>query len=93
MTGVSRTVAAQFTFILAIPVMFGASLLKIIKYGPGMTLQQIIYLLTGMLVSFLVAIYPLKAFIRYIKRHDFRIFGYYRIIFGLIFLAVFTLKG
>lgn len=91
--GCARPVAAEFSFFIGIPVIAGASLLKIIKYGPGMTLQQIIYLLTGMLVSFLVAIYPLKAFIRYIKRHDFRIFGYYRIIFGLIFLAVFTLKG
>ena len=84
--GVSRSVAAEFTFFLAIPVMLGASLLKILKYGILFTLSELLLLLIGVVVSFVTSIIVIKYFMKYIKRKDFKIFGYYRIILGFIVL-------
>lgn len=89
--GVSRTVAAEFTFFLAIPVMFGASLLKIVKYGLAFTSSEIIILLVGMVTAFIVSILVIKFLMSYIKKHDFKVFGYYRIILGILVLAYFMI--
>lgn len=86
--GVSRTVAAEFTFFLAIPVMFGASLLKLVKFGFAFTGSEAAILAVGMLVAFVVSIFVIKFLMDYIKKHDFKVFGYYRIILGIIVLAV-----
>ncbi len=91
--GTSRNIAAEFTFFLAIPVMFGASLLKLIKFGLVFTQVELIILLVGMLVSFLVSIIAIKFLLRYIKRNDFKVFGYYRIVLGVIVLLYFMLVG
>ena len=91
--GTSRSVAAEFTFFLAIPVMFGASLLKLVKFGLAFTGAEIIILLVGTIVSFLVSIIVIKFLIRYIKRNDFKVFGYYRIILGIIVLLYFMIIG
>ena len=87
--GLSRPNSAEFTFYLAIPTMLGASLLKLVKFGFGFTSIELIILLLGMLVSFLVSIFVIKFLMNYIKKHDFKIFGYYRIILGIIVLAYF----
>lgn len=87
--GVSRTVAAEFTFYLAIPVMFGASLLKIIKFGLVFTASEALILGIGMLVAFLVSIIVIKFLMSYIKKNDFKIFGWYRIILGIVVLVYF----
>ena len=84
--GVSRTVAAEFTFFLAIPVMFGASLLKIVKFGFAFTGMELAILLIGMIVAFLVSILVIRFLMGYIKKHDFKVFGWYRIILGAIVL-------
>ena len=84
--GVSRSVAAEYTFFLAIPVMFGASLLKLVKYGLAFTGLELGVLLIGSVVSFVVSIFILKFLINYVKKHDFQVFGYYRIILGAIVL-------
>ena len=89
MIGVSRTVASKFTFILAIPVMFGASLLKIVKYGFRFSGYELIILAIGMLVAFLVSILIISFLMSYIRKHDFRIFGVYRIILGALVLLYF----
>lgn len=89
MIGVSRTVAAEFTFYLAIPVMFGASLLKLLKFGFAFTGPEVGILLTGMLVSFIVSVFVIRFLMGYIKKHDFKIFGWYRIILGAIVLLYF----
>ena len=89
MIGVSRTVASKFTFILAIPVMFGASLLKIVKYGFRFSGYELIILGVGMLVAFLVSILIISFLMSYIRKHDFRIFGVYRIILGALVLLYF----
>lgn len=89
--GVSRKVAAEFTFFLAIPVMFGASLLKIVKFGFHFTAMESAILLVGMLVAFLVSIVVIKFLMGYIKKHDFKVFGWYRIVLGLIVLIYFGL--
>ncbi|WP_028043662.1 undecaprenyl-diphosphate phosphatase [Candidatus Stoquefichus massiliensis] len=88
--GVSRTVAAEFTFFLAIPVMFGASLLKIVKFGLVFTTQEMIILVIGMIVAFIVSILIIQFLMNYIKKHDFKVFGWYRIVLGLIVLAYFV---
>lgn len=85
--GLSRPNAAEFTFYLAIPTMLGASLLKLVKFGFAFTGIEIAVLLVGMLVSFLVSIAVIKFLMSYIKKHDFKVFGYYRIILGIIVLA------
>ena len=90
--GVSRTVAAEFTFFLAIPVMFGASLIKIIKFGFNFTGYEVFMLLLGMVVAFVVSILAIKFLIGYIKRNDFKAFGWYRIFVGVIVLAYFFIN-
>ena len=82
--GVSRTVAAEYTFYLAIPVMLGASLLKILKFGFDFTSMEAAILAVGMVVAFLVSIFVIKFLMDYIKKHDFKIFGWYRIVLGII---------
>lgn len=84
--GISRSTAAEFTFFLAIPVMFGASLLKIVKYGFNFTFGQFGLLLLGCIVAFAVSIFAIKFLMSYIKKHDFKVFGYYRIILGALIL-------
>ena len=90
--GTSRVIAAEFTFFLAIPVMFGASLLKLIKFGFVFTSQELIILITGMIVAFITSILAIKFLIGYIKKHDFKVFGYYRIVLGVIVLIYFLFK-
>lgn len=87
--GVSRVVAAEFTFFLAVPVMFGLSALKIIKFGLAFTNTELVVLLIGMLVAFVVSIVVIKFLMSYIKSHDFKIFGWYRIVLGIIVLIYF----
>lgn len=87
--GVSRTVAAEFTFFLAIPVMFGASLLKLIKFSFAFTGMEIAILLVGMVVAFITSMFIIKFLMSYIKKHDFKVFGYYRIILGIIVISIF----
>lgn len=89
--GVSRTVAAEFTFFLAIPVMFGASLLKIVQFGFHFTGMEAAILLTGMIVAFVVSVLVIKFLMGYIKKHDFKVFGWYRIVLGIIVLLYFGL--
>ncbi|MDD6323871.1 MAG: undecaprenyl-diphosphate phosphatase [Bacilli bacterium] len=84
--GVSRTVAAEFTFFLAIPVMFGASLLKIVKYGLAFKSMELVILLVGMIVAFITSLFIIKFLMSYIKKHDFKVFGWYRIILGIVIL-------
>ena len=86
--GVSRSVAAEFTFFLAIPVMFGASLLKLLKFGLSFTTMEAGVLLIGMLVSFFVSVFVIKFLMDYIKKHDFQIFGWYRIVLGAIVIIL-----
>lgn len=89
--GVSRTVAAEFTFFLAIPVMFGASLLKLVKFGFAFTGSEAAILAIGMLVAFVVSIFVIKFLMDYIKKHDFKVFGWYRIILGAAVIIFFTI--
>jgi undecaprenyl-diphosphatase len=90
--GTSRTVAAEFTFYLAVPVMVGASLLKIVKFGFHFTSAEIAVLMTGTIVAFIVSILAIKFLIVYIKKHDFKVFGWYRIVLGIAVLAYFLVK-
>ena len=89
--GCSRSVAAEFSFFLGIPVMFGASLLKIVKHGLGFSGEQIFILIFGMLVAFIVAVLTISFLMKYIRKHNFKVFGYYRIVLGIIVLIWFTL--
>lgn len=89
MLGVSRGVAAEFTFFLAIPVMFGASALKLFKFGFNFTGMQAAILIVGMVVSFVVSVVAIKFLLKYIKNHDFKVFGYYRIVLGVIVFLYF----
>lgn len=92
--GTSRYIAAEFSFFLAIPVMFGASALKLLKFflkvGFGFSALEFSILITGMIVAFIVSIFAIKFLMDYIKKHDFKVFGYYRIILGIIVLLYFT---
>ena len=88
--GVSRTVAAEFTFYLAIPVMFGASLLKVMKFDEDFTTNQAVILAVAMIVAFAVSIFVIKMLMGYIKKHDFKVFGWYRIILGILVLIYFS---
>ena len=85
--GVSREVAAEFTFFLAIPVMFGASVLKLAKFGLAFTSFEMVILLVGSVVAFFVSILAIKFLVGYIKKNDFKAFGWYRIILGVILLV------
>lgn len=87
--GVSRTVAAEFTFFLAIPVMFGASALKLLKFGFSFTGNELILLVVGLVVAFIVSVIAIKFLMTYIKKNDFKVFGWYRIVLGIIVLAYF----
>jgi undecaprenyl-diphosphatase UppP len=87
--GTSRFVAAEFTFYLGIPVMAGASLLKIVKLGFDYSAVEIIALLVGCITAFFVSIFAIKFLMGYIKKHDFKIFGYYRIVLGVVVFAFF----
>lgn len=90
--GVSRYVAAEFTFFLAIPVMFGASGLKLLKFvakGGGFATMEVVMLLVGCIVAFFVSVLAIKFLMGYIKKNDFKVFGYYRIVLGLLVLAYF----
>lgn len=89
--GLSRPNAAEFTFYLAIPTMFGASVLKILKFGLSFTGMELTLLLVAMVVSFVVSILVIKFLMNYIKKHDFKAFGYYRIILGILVLGYFVL--
>ena len=84
--GVSRTVAAEYTFFLAIPVMFGASLLKLVKFGFHFTGEEAAILIIGMIVAFVVSLIVIKFLMGYIKKHNFIVFGWYRIVLGAIVL-------
>ena len=86
--GISREVAAEFTFYLAIPVMFGASFLKLVKFGLHFTGSELGLLLLGCLVSFGLSIVAIKFLMGYIKKHDFKVFGYYRIVLGALIILV-----
>ena len=89
--GTSRTVAAEYTFFLAIPTMFGASLLKLVKFGLNFTGTEAMILIVGTLVSFVVSILAIKFLMGYIKKHDFKVFGWYRIALGIVVLLFFSL--
>ena len=92
LVGTSRTVAAEFTFFLAIPVMFGASLLKLVKFGFAFTPAEILTLVTGVVVAFFVSFIAIKFLMGYIKKHDFKAFGWYRIVLGALVLVYFIGK-
>ncbi len=91
--GVSRTAAAEFTFVLAIPVMAGASLLKIVKYNGALTGDEKTILAVGMIVAFVVSMFIIRFLMSYIRRHDFKVFGWYRIALGAAVILYFTLRG
>ena len=91
--GCSRSAAAEFSFFLGIPVMFGASLLKIVKFGLGFSGWEVFILLFGMVVAFLVSVYSIKFLMSYIRRNDFKMFGYYRIVLGAVVLLYFAVTA
>ena len=93
MIGVSRAVAAEFTFFLAIPVMFGASLLKLVKFGLAFSVLEFFILVIGMVVAFFVSIFVIRFLMSYIKKHDFKVFGWYRIVLGAFVLIFFALRA
>lgn len=88
--GLSRTVAAEFTFFLAVPVMAGAGLLKLLKFGFSYTAHEVMILLVGMSVAFFVSVAVIRFLLGYIRKHDFKVFGWYRIVLGILVLAFFT---
>ena len=92
MIGVSRSLAAEYTFFLAIPVMFGASLVKLVKFGFDFTVMQAVLLILGMAVSFAVSIVAIKFLMSYIRKNDFKVFGYYRIVLGVIVFLFFGIQ-
>lgn len=91
MLGISRTTAAEYTFLLAVPVMFGASALKLFKFGVSFTGAEAATLFIGMAVAFIVSLLTIKFLLGYIKRNDFKVFGWYRIILGIIVLIYFAI--
>ncbi len=86
--GLTRGTAAEFSFFLAVPVMFGISLLELIRHAAAVSLVEVIVLLVGMLVSFVVSVLVIRSLMHYIRRHDFRVFGIYRIILGILILIL-----
>ena len=90
--GMSRKVAAEYTFFLAIPVMFGVSLIKVIKFGVAFTGLEVFYLILGMFISFIVSVFAIKFLMGYVRKHDFKIFGWYRIALGIVVLLVFFIS-
>lgn len=91
--GVSRVAAAEFTFFLAVPVMLGLSLIKVIKFGFSFSGSELVILSVGVIVAFLVSLFVIKFLMGYIKKHDFKVFGWYRIALGVIVLFYFALVG
>ena len=91
--GASRFVAAEFTFFLAIPVMLGASALKLVKFDFSYTGLEIAILIAGVLTAFLVSVLAIKFLMKYIKKHDFKIFGVYRILLGIAVIIYFSIVG
>ncbi len=91
LVGCSRSVAAEFSFFLAIPVMFGVSLLKILKYGLMMSGQEVLILILGMVVAYVVSMLSIKFLMNFVKKHDFKAFGVYRIVLGILVILYFTL--
>lgn len=89
--GISRTTATEFTFFLAIPAMFGGSAIKLLKAGIDFTFQEWSLLLLGMLIAFIVSILAIKFLLTYIKKNDFKIFGWYRIVLGILVFVYFLL--
>ena len=89
--GLSRTVAAEFTFYLAIPVMFGASFLKLLKFGLHFSALELGVLLAGMVTAFVVSVFVIRFLMGYIKKHDFKVFGWYRIILGIVVITAFLI--
>jgi undecaprenyl-diphosphatase len=88
--GVSRVAAAEFTFFLAVPVMFGMSIIKILDFGFAFTGSELVILLVGMVTAFIVSIIAIKFLMSFVKKHDFKAFGWYRIILGVVLIALFT---
>ena len=89
--GVSRTTAAEFSFFLAVPTMLGASLLKLLKFGFVFTGMEMAILLVGMVVAFVVSVVVIRFLMDFVKKHDFKVFGWYRIVLGVIVIAYFML--
>lgn len=89
--GVSRVAAAEFTFFLAVPVMFGLSAIKLLKFGFSFSSEELIVLLLGCIVAFVVSLLVIKFLMHYIKKHDFKVFGWYRIALGIIVLLYFAI--
>ena len=90
--GLDRTTITNFTFYMAVPVMAGASLLKLVKFGFAFTSSEIIILLVGMITAFIVSLIAIKYLLKYIKKNDFKVFGYYRIVLSIIVLLYFILR-
>ena len=88
--GVSRTAAAEFTFFLAVPVMFGLSFIKLIDFGFAFTGSELAILLVGCVTAFAVSLFVIKFLMSYIKKHDFKVFGWYRIVLGIIVIIYFA---
>lgn len=96
LSGVSRKVSAEFSFFMAIPIMIGASGLKIVKFmvsGFNVTAEEILLLLIGMVISFIVSVIAIRFLMDFVKKHSFKVFGYYRIALGILVLAFFMIKG
>ena len=91
--GCSRPAAAEFSFFLGIPVMFGASLLKLVKFGLNFTGTEAIILLIGMVTAFVSSIIVIQFLMGYIKKHDFKVFGYYRIVLGIVVFLFFGIQA
>lgn len=91
--GCSRGIAAEFSFFLAIPVMFGVSLLKIVTYDGAFAGSDIVVLLTGMAVAYVVSLIAIRFLMNYVRKHDFKVFGWYRIVLGILVVLYFTVSG
>lgn len=91
--GASRPIAAEFSFFMSIPIMFGASALKLVKFGFNFTGAELTILIIGMVVAFLVSIVAIQFLMRYIRNNDFKLFGWYRIVLGILILAYFIIGG
>lgn len=92
MLGVSRVVATEFTFFMGVPVMLGASMMKMMKFGFGFQGNELALLIIGMIVAFVVSIIVIRFLMGYIKKHDFKVFGWYRIVLGIVVLIYFFMQ-
>ena len=91
--GVSRPAGAEFSFFLAIPVMLGASFLKLLKFGFAFTTAEIVILIAGTLVAFITSLIAIRFLVSFVRRHSFAVFGYYRIVLGVLVLGYFLIKN